>query len=295
MQSLAIAVVLIIGIQVAVYVIMRRANNKQHIYEDAPARHQEKTKTMTMGGIGILLSACMGWGLVVNFSWQSVWLIGLVLIYGLIGLVDDGISQRAKQNKGLSARQKFFAQSVVAAAAIISLSLVQGPTSLLMGCFYVFLIVGTANATNLTDGLDGLLSTTWLASMAALMASDSLTLELQGVCLIMIVSVSVFLLFNAYPAKLFMGDTGSLALGACLAGLCIISNQPFAMIPLGSIFIIETISVIVQVTMFKTRQTRLFLMSPLHHHFELLGLSEKQVWALFLVIHLVGVGAFLWT
>ena len=150
-------------------------------------------------------------------------------------------------------------------------------------CLYVFLLVGTSNATNLTDGLDGLLGTTMLISLTGMMIvfNQQWMFEERMLTIIMMAAISFFLLFNWFPAKVFMGDVGSLMLGGFLAALAIISGKWQVLIGFGAIYIIETLSVIIQVVSFKLRQKRVFLMSPLHHHFELLGLNDIAVVILF--------------
>lgn len=275
---------------------LRKLKGVQQIYALSPNTHQQKTGTVSFGGIPII-----------TMSWIGAWIAGLlgvpevlfVLlgmgIFGLIGLIDDLLSVQKKQNKGLSVRQKLALQI---GACILLLS--SGPffgisIPWYVWPLYIFIGTGTTNATNLTDGLDGLLTGLSLLTMTGFFIAFGNNPMLQNLCLIIMAVLSAFLVFNRNPAHIFMGDTGSLALGGLFFSASVWLQNPWILIPLGGVYIMEVLSVITQVFWFKRTGKRIFKMSPLHHHFELLGLSEKQVvwlfWgigAVFLCIWIIG-------
>ncbi len=213
--------------------------------------------------------------------------MGLFLSFSVLGFLDDFIATIGGQNKGFSATQKLALQCVLATAFILGYHLWIMPLHLGVALFYIFLIVGTSNATNLTDGLDGLLGGLALITMTGFLYLFQCNPEFFAFCSLFFPALLGFLWFNKHPAKLFMGDTGSLALGACFSGLAIVANKPLSLLCLGSVYVIETLSVMIQVLSFKLRKKRVFLMTPLHHHFELLGLPEKQVVRLFWIMGLL--------
>ena len=281
-----LCILLMGGVQAALYGIIKKNKIGQHIYALSPESHQKKSHTPSLGGLGIILSIIIGSGIYLKGNSTIVAISILALLFMALGLVDDLLSLMAKKNKGLSAKTKFSFQCLIAAGWLYGLSTWIMPLTVITGVFYVVVIVGTSNATNLTDGVDGLLSSVMILSVLGfcayfiLQGNDIMT----AFCGMIILALAVFLIWNWNPAKLFMGDTGSLALGALLAGLSIVIGNPWVLLPLGAVYIMETGSVIVQVLYFKKTQKRVFLMSPLHHHFELLGLSEKQVVGLFILI-----------
>ncbi|MSR88247.1 MAG: phospho-N-acetylmuramoyl-pentapeptide-transferase [Candidatus Margulisbacteria bacterium] len=253
------------------------------IYELSPTTHQKKRKTPSFGGVGIIITLFLS-GLFFSYSTESLWCLYTTLASALIGFLDDTLATVYGKNKGLSAKYKFLLQNLL---AILSLSVLQFfiilPLPIPVIILAYFLLIATPNATNLTDGLDGLLSGLGILSLIGFsyfIAKHNLT-ELAMLPISMIIAIGAFLVFNKSPAKLFMGDTGSLAIGTFLATLAIVLKNPLILIPLGAIYILETLSVIIQVISFKFTKKRIFLMAPLHHHFELLGLSETQVVGLF--------------
>ena len=264
----------------------------QQIYDDSPDRHQAKVGTPTMGGLILFLSFIAGVFIAAQWTLPVMWIIATTALFWLIGLVDDTSSLAKKNNKGLSARAKFFCQVAVSLIAVTVLYQWIMPVKLWQAAIYVFLLTGTSNATNLTDGLDGLLSSTMLISLLGvfLLFQSQWMYEEQALVLIMMAAIAIFLLFNWYPAKLFMGDVGSLMLGAFLASTVIVSGNWAMLIGFGAIYAIETLSVIIQVSWFKRTKKRVFLMSPLHHHFELLGFNEINVVILFTTLQ----GVFTW-
>ncbi len=270
---------------------------------EEPTGHSVKTGTPTMGGIMILLPI-VGITIVLNIAnLQGNTLIGrsvlvpmaTMLTFGILGALDDiaGVRGANGHGMGLSARRKFFAQTLLAVAfAFIlrygldlrSIAVPTIPEKIDLGIFYVpiamFIIVGFSNAVNLTDGLDSLAG--WTSAIA--FACYGMIAFLQGqaflaaFCFTIVGALLAFLWYNAHPAELFMGDTGSLALGATLGVVALMTGQWLLLPLVGIVFVAETASVILQVSFFKlTKGKRIFKMTPLHLHFELLGWSETQV------------------
>ena len=269
----------------------------QPIYELSPKSHQQK-KTATLGGLSFLLSMGAYLLLFTDLLSQTIILFVFLtaLCFGALGFLDDILALCKQQNKGLSGKQKLFLQMLIALALMIFYEQCIGPVSLPFFLLSIFVLVGTSNACNLTDGLDGLLSGLSLISLAAFLTlfSASGWLLMQQVVVVLMGGLCGFLCFNYYPARLFMGDTGSLALGGVFASLAIVYQNPFVLIALGAPFILETVSVILQVCYYKLTKKRLFLMAPFHHHLELLGLKEPFVVAAFLIFHCVVVTLYLY-
>ncbi|MGA2759331.1 MAG: phospho-N-acetylmuramoyl-pentapeptide-transferase [Candidatus Cybelea sp.] len=275
-----------------------RLGLRQHAYEDAPQTHQAKTGTPTMGGIVFVVAFLAA--LMAGRAALLPELVALVVGCALIGAIDDVITVRGGSRRGLRARTKFLATALV---AVIFLRAIEAgsapfPTDTLFhaGTFALIVphwlwlllgilaITGTIHAVNLTDGLDGLATGTVIPPLIvfALVAAQS---NVPGAAIAAAVGVGAcagFLIFNRHPAKLFMGDTGSLALGALLAGVAILSGEMLLLVVVGGVFVAEALSVIAQVSYFKaTRGKRILRMSPLHHHFELGGWPETKVTARF--------------
>lgn len=262
--------------------------------EEGPLWHEVKTGTPTMGGTVFVLVFALVTLLSGLFTQQltvDLWMIVLTItFFGGIGFVDDFISIFKKRNEGLSARQKFLWQSIFAFGVIV-LAYILGQRMvlpfpgfeinqvILVSFFGVIWLNGFSNAVNLTDGLDGL--STGLSIIAyltfAFMAYYQGNSAVGMACLILVAALLAFLYYNRKPAKIFMGDVGSLALGAGLAITSLILNHPWGLIVIGIVFVLETLSVILQVTSFKLRGKRIFKMSPIHHHFEMSGWSESRV------------------
>ncbi len=274
---------------------LKRRKVYQVIYELSPQTHQTKFKTPSFGGIGIILTILIGSLFLLPLSVPVIWLLAVLVTFSLIGFIDDLTSALKGKNRGLSARQKFGLQLICALLLLLAASFTITPISLGMIGVFAFVMVGSSNATNLTDGLDGLLGGLSLLTsigflVYGLVEAQPLFIHFSA---IMIVSLISFLIFNIHPAKFFMGDTGSLALGAVFAGLCVLMGTPWPLLPLGGVYIIETLSVIIQVAYFKRTQKRIFLMSPLHHHFELMGLSEIQTVMIFWLLGAAFLGIFI--
>ena len=294
----------------------------QTIRDDGPKSHLSKAGTPTMGGALILLSIAVStllWG---DLSNKYVWSTLLVtLAFGVIGWIDDYRKVVEKNSRGLPARWKYFWQSALAIVAGVYL-FVTAPTSaetsliipffkdviVELGIFYIvlsyFVIVGASNAVNLTDGLDGLaiLPTVMVGAALGLCAylagnvnySDYLSIPyVIGAGELVVFSGALvgagvgFLWFNTYPAQVFMGDVGSLALGAALGMMAIITRQEIVFFIMGGIFVAETVSVILQVGSFKLTGKRIFRMAPLHHHYELKGWPEPRVIVRFWIVTLL--------
>ena len=270
---------------------LKKKRLSQQIYEDSPDAHQIKIGTPTMGGVIIFLSFFVGVGIAGQWNLPVIWVLMTTFLFWLIGLIDDGLSLIKKNNKGLSAAKKFGLQILFSIISVGILSYAVLPIEWWQIGLYIFILTGTSNATNLTDGLDGLLSSTMLVSLVGvfLLFQSKWMYEEQTMTLIMMVAIGCFLIFNWYPAKLFMGDVGSLMLGAFLASSVIITGQWPMLIGLVAIYVIETLSVMIQVFWYKLFKRRIFLMTPLHHHFEL-GSNEVTIVGLFVLIQ----SGFIW-
>lgn len=282
--------------------ILRRLKFGQSIREEGPKSHQKKAGTPTMGGTIIVLALLFTVLKFANASLEVYLLMFLTLGYGLIGFLDDFIKISFKRNLGLTAKQKMFGQLVIAVVLYYVLIQYKFDTSIYipgttwgidLGIFYLpFLMivtVGSSNAVNLTDGLDGLLAGTSAIAFSgyAVIAWMSSQMNIAIFCAAVVGAVLGFLVFNAHPAKVFMGDTGSLALGGALAGVAILTKTEILLVIIGGVFVLETLSVMIQVVSFKTHGKRVFRMSPLHHHFELGGWSEWRVVVTFWILGLI--------
>ncbi|KRN25585.1 phospho-N-acetylmuramoyl-pentapeptide-transferase [Lacticaseibacillus camelliae] len=284
---------------------MRMKKEGQTIREVGPKWHKKKNGTPTMGGMVFILAIVVaaiftGW-------WQhqltlSVWAgLFILVLYGALGFWDDFISVELHRNMGLKAWQKLLGQ-IVGGAVFLTAYFHEGfPTVLplfgyqlnvawVFAVFALFWLVGFSNAVNLSDGLDGLvagLSMIAFAAYAVLAVHDGRT-DVLILCLVTIGAMVGFFLFNHKPAKVFMGDTGSLALGGLIAVIALLLDRPWSLLLIGIVFVCETASVILQVGSFKLFHRRIFKMAPIHHHFELLGWSEWKVDTVFWLVGLIG-------
>lgn len=284
--------------------MLRRLKFGQSIREEGPQSHMKKAGTPTMGGIIFLLSiitTTVVCGLLLDvFTTHTVVLLLVFIGFGIIGFLDDGIKVIFKRNLGLTSLQKLIGQIVIAIAAFLLLRLGTFDTAISipftewqvdLGMLYIgfliFWLVGFSNAVNLTDGLDGLVAGTASIAFAAfgVLALFNEQADIALFSFAVTGALLGFLIFNANPAKVFMGDTGSLALGGALAMISVLVNQELLLLLIGLVFVIETLSVILQVGSYKLRKKRIFKMSPIHHHFELSGWSE---WKVVLVFWLTG-------
>lgn len=287
--------------------ILQRLKFGQSIRVEGPQKHLQKAGTPTMGGVMIIIALSIT---ALQFSNKTIALFLLALVtigYGMIGFADDYIKVVMRRNLGLTAKQKLVAQILLATIFYWFLMQLNHDTAIyipgttigfelgwLYFPFIIFIMIGTTNAVNLTDGLDGLLAGissivfTTYALVAIYLSQFDVAIfsaSVVGACL-------GFLLYNAHPAKVFMGDTGSLALGGALVGIAILTKTELLLALIGAIFVIEALSVIIQVIFFKWKKIRVFRMSPIHHHFELSGWSEWRVvitfWGFTLITALVG-------
>jgi phospho-N-acetylmuramoyl-pentapeptide-transferase len=295
----------------------------QRVRTDGPQTHLQKSGTPTMGGGLILVAMAIGTLVWADLTSRFVWiLLATTMAFGLIGFYDDYLKLVKGNSKGLAARYKYLSQSAVALVAALVLhgthqsaaetslyvpffKMVAVPMSTLgFVAFAYFVIVGTSNAVNLTDGLDG------LAIMPAVMVAAALGVfayttgnikfagylqipYINGVGEVLIFSATLvgaglgFLWFNSYPAQVFMGDVGALAVGAALGTIAVIVRQEIVLAVMGGVFVLETVSVILQVASFKLTGKRIFRMAPIHHHFELKGWAEPKVIVRFWIISFV--------
>ena len=311
-------------------VMIRKLTRKkigQSIREEGPESHYEKAGTPTMGGALILVAIAISTLLWADLENRYVWVVLLVTLgHGVVGFVDDYRKVMQGNSDGLSAKAKLFWQSAIALSAGVFLYMtaeVAAETQFIvpffkdvmidMGWAYIvvtyFVIVGSSNAVNLTDGLDGLaiMPTVMVAAALGIFAylsghasfANYLAIpylpqsgELIVFCAALIGSGLGFLWFNAYPAMVFMGDVGALALGAALGILAILVRQEIVLMIMGGVFVVETISVIIQVVSYKWRGKRVFLMAPIHHHYELKGWPEPRIivrfWIITVILVLIG-------
>ena len=275
----------------------------QSIREEGPNSHQAKSGTPTMGGIMIILAIVIATVAAAPLTPAVLLALFITLGHFVLGFLDDYIKVVKKRNLGLKAKQKMLGQILIAIVTMIVGTRVLGidttiwipiaDINLDIGVGYYFLVlfvlVGTSNAVNLTDGLDGLASgTVAIASGAyALVCYMTGHFDLAIFCVAMMMACLAFLRFNAHPAKVFMGDTGSLALGGAIAAVGILTHTEILLAVIGFVFVCEALSVIIQVISFKTTGKRVFRMSPIHHHFELGGWKETKVVFVFWMVGLV--------
>ncbi|KLN46078.1 phospho-N-acetylmuramoyl-pentapeptide-transferase [Providencia vermicola] len=321
----ALAIALWMGPHLIAY--LQKMQIGQVVRSEGPESHFSKRGTPTMGGLLILFSITVSVLLWARLDNPYVWCVLLVLIgYGIVGFVDDYRKVVRKDTRGLIARWKYFWQSVIALIVAFSMYAIgkDTPATQLvvpffkdvmpqLGMLYIlltyFVIVGTSNAVNLTDGLDGLaiMPTVFVAAGFALVAWATGNVNFAGylhipflphagelviVCTAIVGAGLGFLWFNTYPAQVFMGDVGSLALGGALGTIAVLLRQEFLLVIMGGVFVVETLSVILQVGSFKLRGQRIFRMAPIHHHYELKGWPEPRVivrfWIISLMLVLIG-------
>ncbi|MGD6992480.1 phospho-N-acetylmuramoyl-pentapeptide-transferase [Sutcliffiella horikoshii] len=296
---------------------LRRLKFGQSIREEGPQSHQKKTGTPTMGGIMILLSVAVTTlvitGQFAETSVETYLLLFVMVGYGLLGFLDDFIKVVLKRNLGLTSLQKLIGQILIAVIFYFvfvqfefstAVSVPGTSISIELEFFYVlfliFWLVGFSNAVNLTDGLDGLVSGTAAVAFGAfaILAWYQSQFEVSIFAVTVVGALLGFLVFNAHPAKVFMGDTGSLALGGAIATVAVLLKLEILLIIIGGVFVMETLSVIIQVISFKATGRRVFKMSPLHHHYELVGWSEWRVvvtfWTVGLLCSLLGIYLEVW-
>lgn len=281
---------------------LKKLKIRQSVLEDGPKSHAHKTGTPTMGGVIFMVSTLITLLVLGNRDSDTWFLLFAMFSFGVLGFIDDYVKVSNNRNLGLTAKQKLVGQIVIA-FIIVLYKYRTGDTSLYIpftgmesidiGILFfpimMFIVVGTVNSVNLTDGLDGLasgVSTIVLISFSIIvggMGNSSVSkfaLTLAGALL-------GFLLINKYPAKIFMGDAGSLALGGAVGGIAVLTNLSLFLPIIGGVFFVETLSVIIQVLSFKIRGKRVFLMAPLHHHFEEKGWREVKVVRVFYIVTII--------
>jgi phospho-N-acetylmuramoyl-pentapeptide-transferase len=271
---------------------LRRLKFGQSVRSDGPQSHLQKQGTPTMGGVMFFFSMILGTVFLAGDSSVAWFMLICALGFGFIGFIDDYIKIVKKRSLGLTAKQKLLAQLVFSIAlafaadyigisTAVTIPLLGWNVELAVGYafFVVFLLVGTTNAVNLTDGLDGLASgvTLIVALGYVLIGYMSGNVSVMVFAAVLMGSCLGFLVFNHHPAKVFMGDTGSLALGGAVAALAIVTKTELLLPLIGIIYVAETMSDIIQVSVYKKKKVRVFKMAPLHHHFELCGWSEWKV------------------
>ncbi len=279
----------------------------QQIREEGPKWHAKKAGTPTMGGLLFIISA------VVTVLWVAAWqgvlsntlwaLLFVLIVYGLIGMWDDSIKIFHHQNEGFKAWQKALCQVIAAMVFTViyqhegyQMGFGNNQYGWLYGLFIIFWIVGFSNAVNLTDGLDGLVSGLGIISFLAyfIIALWGGYTEVALFCLAMVGTLAGFFPYNHKPAKIFMGDMGSLAIGASLAAVSLLLHHEWSLLVIGIVYVCETASVMLQVASFKLTGKRIFKMSPIHHHFEMCGWSEWKIdivfWSVGLLAAIIAVG-----
>ena len=286
---------------------LRAMKAGQTIREVGPKWHNSKAGTPAMGGLVFILTALIGTLVLslVTGKWSSMLVFAFALIFGAIGFLDDYFKVKKKQNLGLTASQKFLLQLAASALYLyilyrighLSASLWIPFSSVtwtipiwIYIAFAVFVIVGTVNAVNLTDGIDGLATGVTMPVMIFFLVTAIAVkkAELAIFPAALLGGLGGFLCYNFHPAKAFMGDTGSLFLGGAVCGLAFVLDMPLILILVGLVYIIETLSVIMQAVYFKlTHGKRIFKMAPIHHHFEMCGWSEVKIWVVFVSVSII--------
>lgn len=283
-----------------------KASQRINVYVE---NHQNKSGTPTMGGLIFIIPTIITTIILIamnkiEFSVNLLIVLFVLISYSLIGFLDDYLSIKQNQNKGLSQLQKLFLQFIVALVFYILYQKYTDSSSVLeitflnikwnlgwfYGIFILLLLVGSSNAVNLTDGLDGLAGGLSAIAFLAfgLISWGSYWIEgyqdMGIFCFILVGSIMGFLVYNSNPAKVFMGDTGSLTLGATLATIAILTNHELSLALIGGVFVIETLTVIMQITSVVLFKKKIFLMTPIHHHFERLGWRESDIVKLFWIV-----------
>ena len=297
---------MLISIAIGKYIIkiLVRAKIGQSIRDDGPKAHLLKQGTPTMGGIIFIISTLITLFIFRGYSHENILIIVSMLGFGLVGFVDDFFKLVMKRSLGLTEIQKIIFQIIMSFGLIYLASKVSArPISMIKIPFttkelnlgiltypiLTFIMIGTVNATNITDGLDGLATSVSIPVFMSLAIIGVLKDSSMAVfSTIFVGSLIGFLIYNSNPASVFMGDTGSMAIGGALVMMALILNAPLYLVILGGVYVIETMSVIIQVISYKTRnKKRVFLMSPIHHHYELKGYKEPKIVAAFTALSIV--------
>jgi phospho-N-acetylmuramoyl-pentapeptide-transferase len=308
---------------------LRRRSLGQKIREDGPITHLKKEGTPTLGGVIIVAAALIGYlcghiGPHARFTRGGILVIAVTVVSGALGLLDDYLGIRNARNLGLSKRGKFAGQLVIALVfAWLAVSWVHTSTTLSLTRFSlpgwhlgavgwailaIFIIVSTSNAVNFTDGVDGLVAGSATFCFAVLSVIGYWTyrhpkiyhlapsLDLGIIAVALVGACLGFLWWNAAPARIIMGDTGSLAIGTALGSTCLLMNLDLLLVVIGGLFVVEAVSVVLQIVSFRVFKRRIFRMAPIHHHFELLGWPETTVlirfWILSGLLAVLGLGMF---
>ena len=291
--------------------LLKKINFRQHVSQVIGERHLKKEGTPTMGGIIFIIPVLLTLFLLylrgsIELNHNLIILLFVFLVYAFLGFIDDWLKVKYHNNQGLRISTKFLIQMVIAliffyifmknggepVLKISSLNLIL-PMGWTFGLFILFLLVGTSNAVNITDGLDGLCGG---LSMIAFVAFGIITWnttwmegyqEVAIFCFVLVGALLGFLLFNSNPAKVFMGDLGSLSLGAAMATVAIITRHELSLALIGGVFVVETLSSMIQIIAIRKFHRKVFKMAPLHHHFEQLGYSETDIVKAFYVVGLI--------
>jgi len=286
---------------------VRRREFGQHVRDDGPQGHLDKAGTPTMGGVIMLIAIVTPFAILSAWDdWRAIGCFGAAVACGLIGFVDDYMKIVKRRSLGLRARTKLILLAAISIGLWLLARHALGSSSLRLryvdytvnlGVFYPFLIylvvAGTTSGVNLTDGLDGLAAgCTAIVLMAyvgiTFLSGSGQDIELALLAACLVGACVGFLWFNAFPATIFMGDTGSLGLGGALAGLAVMTQTETLLILIGGIFVIEAVSVLIQIVAFQLFHKRVFLMAPIHHHFELKAWSETKIILRFWIITAIG-------
>ena len=312
LASLIISLVLTVVAERILIPILKSMKMEQKILEIGPRWHKSKEGTPTMGGVGFILASIIAFIIVGIFAATkldnvNVWAMCITFVFavlcGCIGIFDDYAKIAKKQNEGLTAGQKYLLQLVVSALYLFFMVWKGGLTTVLkipftsiewdLGIFYyvfaMLLLTGIVNSVNLTDGIDGLAASI-TAIVGGFFAVIAFVFNMGDVAVLSGIAIGCcigFLVYNFYPARVFMGDTGSLFLGGFVVGLAFLVNSPLVIVLAGIVYIAETLSVMLQVASFKLTGKRIFKMSPIHHHFEKSGWSEIKIVAVFSLVTVI--------
>ena len=273
---------------------VRRREYGQNIREESPQGHHTKAGTPTLGGIVIMVAFAVPFLILTDYRWESIGVFGAAIACALLGFADDYTKIAKRRSLGLRARTKLVVTIAISfglwwiatekahVSTSIRIRFIDGSIDLgpLYPVFIYLVVAGTTSGVNLADGLDGLAAGCVAITLLAYIGITFITngehdLTLLASCLVG--ACIGFLWFNSFPASIFMGDTGSLALGGAIAGMAVMTKTELLLVLLGGIFVLEALSVVIQVISFQTFRKRVFLMAPIHHHFELLGWSETKI------------------
>ena len=297
---------------------LKRINFGQRISEYVGESHRKKEGTPTMGGLIFIIPTLLGIIYLVltkkvSLTYNLIIVLAVFVSYAFLGFLDDYLSIKKGKNEGLTVSQKFLGQVIIALIFFAVYMKYNGNTNFTVttlgidinlgwgyGIYILLLLVGFSNAVNLTDGLDGLSGgLSAIAFIAYALISIFIGAQDMGIfCFLLVGALLGFLMFNGYPARCFMGDCGSLALGAVLATVAILTKREVTLFVVGFVFVIETLSVMIQVFWYKKTHKRIFLMTPIHHHFEKLGYEEpdivKAFWLVGIICSLLGIFFAVW-